>query len=153
MATFLGFVDDAGNFALDDRGAFLTYVQKFKGQEVSLTVKKKPIRQGDQAMRYYRGIVIPDIAEACGYADPDDFETVHDGLAWKFLRLPDGEFGQPRRRSTSKDDLSKQEMADYIDKVITYAETSIPGCKVRRPDEVDEDDYKDWRASQDVAHG
>jgi len=137
---FHGFVDDAGHFALDDRAGFVAYLQKFKGQEVVCSVKKKPRRQADKAMRYYRGVVIPDIAEACGYTDPDDYADVHEGLAWKFLRLPDGPFGQPRRRSTAKDDMAQDEIAAYIDKVILWAETSIPGCRVRRPDEVDVDE-------------
>lgn len=141
---FSGFVDDAGVFAIDKREAFRAYVQKFKGQEVVVTVKKKQHRQGDKAMRYYRGVVIPDIAHACGYTDPDDdFESVHDGLAWKFLRIADGEFGQPRRRSTAKGDMSQEELSDYITKVIDYAETTIPGCRVRRPDEIDDDELLD----------
>jgi hypothetical protein len=140
MASFVGFVDDAGTFALDDRKAFRTYVRKFKGNEVVVTVKKRPSRQGDKAMRYYRGVVIPDLAEACGYSDPDDYESIHDAMAWKFLRIADGEFGQPRRRSTSKDDMSKDELSAYIDQVITFAETTIPGCRIRRPDEVDLDE-------------
>lgn len=140
MATaFGGFVDDAGHFALDQREAFRAYVQRFKGSEVTITVKKKSQRQGDKAMRYYRGVVVPDVAEACGYSDPDEYEQVHDALAWKFLRLPDGPFGQPRRRSTAKAQMPADEMARYIDQVITYAETTIPGCRVRRPNEVDDD--------------
>lgn len=138
---FLGFVDDAGHFALDDKAGFLAYLgQKFTGCEVYLSVKKRDRSQGRQSMRYYRGIVIPDIAKACGYSDPDDYPSVHDAMAWKFLRLPDSDFGTPRRRSTAKTDLSQPEMTAYIDQCITFAETTIPGCRVRRVDEVDEDD-------------
>ena len=144
MASFVGFVDDAGKFALDDRNAFMAHCQKFKGREVVLTLKRRPSPQTGKAMRYYRGIVIPDIAAACGYSDPDDYESVHQGLAWKFLRLPDGPFGEPRRRSTSTDDMSKQEMSAYIDQVMVYAESSIPNCSIRRPDSVEEKDYATW---------
>lgn len=145
-----GFVDDVGNFSLDKRQEFIGWIKNAKrlhGKEVILTLREMPKRQGSQSMRYYRGVVIPDIAEACGYADPDDWADVHDGLAWKFLRLPDGEFGNPRRRSTSKDDMSQEEMTTYIDQVIVYAETSIPGCVVRRPHEVDMDSIVDpeWK--------
>lgn len=137
MAFFGAFVDDAGVFALDDKRAFRAYVQKFKGQEVVVTVKRKPKRQSSKQLRYYRGCVVPDIADACGYSDPDDFESVHEGLAWKFLRLPDGPFGEPRRRSTSPSDMSMEEIARYIDQVITYAETTIPACRIRRPEEIE----------------
>jgi len=143
-SSFPGFVDDAGHFALDDRARFRDAMQRFKGQEVLVTVPRKPRRQGTQLMRYYRGVVIPDLAEACGYADQDDdFESVHQAMAWKFLRLPDGQFGEPRRRSTGKDDLTSEELSDYVTKVITFAETSIPGCRIRRPEELDMDTVVD----------
>lgn len=140
-------MDDSGHFAIDDREGFKAWVQKFKGHEVILTVKKR-VRSVNQARRYYRGVVVPDIAAACGYSDPDDYQDVHEGLAWKFLRLPDGPFGNPRRQSTSDAGMlggdGKLTMSEYLDKVIAYAETSIPGCRIRRPDEVTEDDYEEW---------
>lgn len=140
--SFIGFVDDSGAFALDDKGAFRRACQKYCGEEVLVTLKKKPKQQGTKAMRYYRGVVIPDIAEACGYdrEDPDDCEQIHEHYAWKFLRIADHpELGYPRRRSTAKDDLSQDEMTKYIDDVILDAETTIVGCRVRRPEEVDLD--------------
>ncbi len=49
---FLGFVDDAGHYSLDDRKGFMAYLgQKFKGCEVYLTVKKRDRSQGRQSMR------------------------------------------------------------------------------------------------------
>jgi hypothetical protein len=139
--THLGFVDDTGAFALDDKAAFRADLQHYKGHEVVLTLKRKPKRQGSQSMRYYRGVVVPDIALACGYADPDEWEQVHQSLAWKFLRIADHpQLGYPRRRSTSKNDLTQDEMTDYISRCIEWAESSIPGCRVRRPNEVDLDD-------------
>lgn len=136
--------EDGKKLHFDEPAAFRAYVAKFAADEVVVTVKRRPRRQGTQAMRYYRGVVVPDIAHACGYTDPDDFETVHDALAWKFLRLPDHpQLGTPRRRSTAKDDLTMAEMSHYIDEVITYAETTIPGCRIRRPEELDLDDVVD----------
>ena len=144
MAGWLAFVDDMGHFALDKPREFKSWLQKFRGQEVVVSIKRRYYsRQGTQSMRYYRGVVVPDIAAACGYTDPDEYEDVHDALAWKFLRLPDGMFGQPRRRSTAKDDLNQAEMSQYIDQVIAFAETSIPGCQVRRPEDVDLDQIMD----------
>lgn len=139
-ANFVAVVsEDGARLHFDTPAAFRDYVKKFAAEEVVVTVKKKPRRQGNQSMRYYRGVVIPDIARACGYTDPDEFYQVHDALAWKFLRLPDSEFGTPRRRSTGKDDLHQDEMSKYITDVIDYAETTIPDCRVRRSEEVDMD--------------
>lgn len=139
--------EDGAKFHFDHPQQFREYVKKFAATEVVVTVKRRPKRQGDQSMRYYRGVVIQDIALASGLIDPDDWYDVHDALAWKYLRLPDSKLGTPRRRSTSKDDMSQEEMSAYIDQVITYAETSIPGCRIRRPEEVDLDTIADpgWK--------
>lgn len=136
--------EDGTTVVLDDERGFHTYLKKFAADEIVLTVKRRPRPQGTQAMRYYRGIVVPDIARACGYADPDDWEAIHDALAWKFLRLPDHpQLGTPRRRSTAKADLTQEEMSQYLDQVMMYAETSIPGCHIRRPEDVELDDVID----------
>lgn len=136
--SWLGFVDDAGHFELDDRKGFKAWVQKtFAGKEVVVTVKRRPRVQGRQQLRYLRGVVVPDIATACGYTDPEDYQSVYEGLMWKFYRLPDGPFGEPRRRSCSLVEMTMDEMRGVIDTFITYAETTIPGCRVRRPEEVD----------------
>ncbi len=133
------FCDDEGHLGFDDPASWRAHLRKFVGKSVLVSVKRKSERQGSQSMRFYRGIVVPDIARACGYSDPDDWQDVHDALAFKFLRLPDHpELGTPRRRSTAKDDLTAAEMTDYISACIEWAESSIPGCHVRRPDEVDD---------------
>lgn len=51
-AHWLGFVDDAGHFALDKRNDFKAWVKKFAGHEVVLTLKKKPRAQGSQWKQY-----------------------------------------------------------------------------------------------------
>ncbi len=107
------------------------------GTEWEYTIRPKRKRQSSQVMRYYRGVVVPDIAEACGYSDPDDFSAVHESLAWKFLRIADhAQLGFPRRRSTAKGDMAADEMSVYVNKCIDWAESSIPGCRVRRPGEI-----------------
>jgi hypothetical protein len=134
-ATFKGFVDDAGAFALDNRDAFRDYVQKFKGHEVVVTIKKWSRPKTLQQLRYLRGVVIPDIARACGEADPDCYQDYYEALMFKHRRLPDGPFGTPRRRSAA--DMNIDEMRLLIDEIILDAETTIVGCRVTRPDEAD----------------
>ncbi len=139
-ATFSAVVSEDGKrLHWEHEDAKSAYIAKFAADEILVTIRRRPRTQGTQQLKYYRGVVIPDIADASGYTDPDDYAEVHDAMAWKFLRLPDGQFGQPRRRSTAKSDLSLEEMTRYIDQVILWAETSIPGCRVRRPEEVDID--------------
>ena len=137
MLTFGGFVTEAGTFKLDDPIAFREQILPLSGSEVIITIKRKTYRRGNQQLRYLRGVVIPDIARACGYSDPDDWFDVYDGLMWKFFRLPDGQFGQPRRESCAKKTMTTERLSEVIDTLITYAESSIPGCTVRRAEDVD----------------
>lgn len=144
MPAFVAVVSEDGKkLHFDTPVQFRAYVAKFAASEVVVSVKKRPRRQGTQQLRYLRGVVIPDIAHACGYTDPDDYQDVYEGLMWKFCRLPDGPFGEPRRKSASKDTMPLEEMSELIDQLITYAETSIPNCRVRRPEEVELDDIVD----------
>jgi hypothetical protein len=143
-AAFVAVVSEDGTkLHFDAPAQFREYVAKFAAAEVVISVKKRPRRQGTQQLRYLRGVVIPDIAQACGYTDPDDYQSVYDGLMWKFFRLPDGPFGEPRRESASKETMSLERMKDVIDTLITYAETTIPNCRIRRPEEIDMDDVVD----------
>jgi hypothetical protein len=149
--TYKGWVDDAGHFALDvPCDQFRREVAKFKGHEVLVTVRKW-VPDVSRARRYYRGVVVPDIRRACGYADPEDNQKIHDSLAWKFLALPPNELGYPRRQSTSNEGMAAgpKSMSTYIDEVILWAETTIVGCRIRRVDEVDEDDYETWEDTDD----
>ncbi len=143
MATAHPFVavvsEDGAKFHFDHPEQFREYVKKFAATEVVVSVKRRPRQQGPQQLRYLRGVVIPDIAQACGYTDPDDYQDVYEGLMFKFFRLPDGQFGEPRRLSLGKDKATMEEVSDVIDTLITYAETTIPGCRIRRSEEVDDD--------------
>jgi hypothetical protein len=141
MFSVTGFCDDTGKYSVDNPKALAGYIrQHFTGREFTLTVKAKSTRQGNQQLRYYYGVVLPDLARACGLTgDKEDLANTHEGMAWKYLRIADGPFGNPRRRSVKKDDMSQAEMSDYLTNVITWAETSIPGCRIRRPEEADMD--------------
>lgn len=137
---FLGVVtEDGRKLVLDRPDEFKRAYAKYAADEVIVTVKRRPKNSTWEQFKYLRGVVVPDIAEASGVTDPDEYEAVFEALAWKFLRLPDGLFGTPRRQSTSKDSMTRDELAAFIDKVIVWGETSIPGCRIRRPEDVDLD--------------
>lgn len=135
VPSFRGFVDDAGHLGLDDKPLFKRWLQKLSGQEVTVVVKRVSRLKTLPQLRYLRGVVIPDIARACGYEDPDEWQDVYEGLMFKFRRLADGPFGDPRRQSAA--DMTIDDMRLLIDEIIIYAETSIPDCQVRRPETVD----------------
>jgi hypothetical protein len=139
--------EDGTKLHFDDPPAMKAYVAKHAADEVCVTIRRRPKRQGYQQLRYLRGVVVPDIAVACGYPDPDDYQSVYEGLMWRFRRLSDGPFGEPRRQSASHATMTREDLSKLIDEFITYAETSIPGCRVRRPEEVELDDVMDpgWK--------
>ncbi len=62
---------------------------------------------------YMWGVVIPMLAEACGYGTTaEDYEMVHEGLKEKFLRVNDGS-SLPSVRSTAS--LNTVEFEKYMD--------------------------------------
>lgn len=130
----------AGRLKMINEPAYQRFAHSLEdGTEWEVTIRPKSRRQGSQTLRYLRGVVIPDIALACGYTDPDDYQSVYEGLMWKLFRLPDGAFHEPRRRSFAKDVCSQEQATEMVTTIIDHAETTIVGCKVRRPNEVDLD--------------
>jgi len=129
-----------GRLVIKDEISYRRFTSALEdGTEWQVTIKRKPRRQGTQTLRYLRGVVIPDIAEACGYSDPEDYNDVYEGLMWKLFRLADGKFGEPRRMSFAKAVCPQELATDMVSKIIEHAETTIVGCRIRRPDEVDMD--------------
>lgn len=133
-----------------DRDLFYSSLTEFgDGELVELRIRSMPRRQANGQMRYYRGVIIPDITRAIGeMPTPGNCERVHQALAWIFLRVEDHPiFHTPERKSTGKKDFSSQEMTDFLSDVIQYGETEIVGCRIRRPHEVDLDTTPEtWRA-------
>lgn len=134
--------DGKAQFASDaEMAIYRAHLSQFgDGEELQLAVRKRPRKQGYSAMRYYRGVVVVDIC--CGTGElptPENCESIHDALAWKFLRIADDpKFGTPRRRSTSKDDMSADEMSKYIDDCKLYGRMELL-CEIREPGDVDWD--------------
>lgn len=138
---------------LRDKAAYQRFCRSLAaGTEWEMVIKPKSKRQGSQTLRYLRGVVIPDIAEACGYSDPDDYQAVYNGLMWKLFRLEDGPFGEPRRKSFAKDAASQEEATEMVSRIIEHAESEIVGCRVRRPNEVELDSVAmTWQPNDEEA--
>lgn len=58
-AAFVGFVDDAGTFTLDHRGAFVAYAKRFKGNEVELELRLRKAKRSDKQNRAYHACIEP----------------------------------------------------------------------------------------------
>ena len=83
----------------------------------------------EKQSRYYFGVVVPLIAEHCGY----EKDEMHELLAMKFLRIEDDPItGSPRRKHTP--DTDTKEFSEYVDACIRLA--AELGVVVPAPNEV-----------------
>jgi hypothetical protein len=69
---------EKGKLSLDSPGAFQATVARLEGKQIALRLTKHHHSQN----AYYWGVVIPLLAESCGYED----EEMHDALKHRFLR-------------------------------------------------------------------
>ena len=110
---FYGRIVD-GNIVLNDPIAFQRLKKILDGQEIEVTLRRRPA--GDdlsQLRRYFHGVVLPRIAEAAGYSnDPRELRMVKAGLKERFLTVPAAP-GEPAVvRSTES--LTKSEYSQFI---------------------------------------
>ena len=113
------------------RGLLTRHLGSLKGKRVEITVKPWRNRRSDRASRYYFGVVVPLIAEYCGY----DKQEMHELLAMRFLRIEDDPItGAPRRKHTP--DTDSAEFAGYVDNCIRLG-TEL-GIYIPQPGEAEE---------------
>ncbi len=83
--------------------------------DVDVTIVKHRESMSGQSKRFYFGVVVPLIAEFCGY----EKDEMHEALAWKFLRIEDDDLtGTPRRKHLPA--LDSPEGAEYLDRCIRF---------------------------------
>ena len=99
---------EGGRLLLYDQQGFVRYRNGFEGSEVMVVVDKYRKQRSAGQNRYYWGVVIPAMAEYCGYGR----EEMHEALKWQLLRTH-AEAGLPSVRSTSN--LNTAEFTDYIE--------------------------------------
>lgn len=121
-----------GKLKLEERERKLmdSFLKGLKGQKVTLTISLEQPSRSSQANRYYWGVVVPLIAEHCGYQK----DELHEALKQKFLRLdaePD-EHGLVRVKSTAT--MTKKDFGDYLENVITWAGAEF-GLNIPAPGE------------------
>ncbi len=113
-------VDGRSRYALDFcRGPMDELAQRvlksFHGQDIDVTVMKHRAPMSDRSRRYYFSVIVPLIAEYCGY----EKDEMHEALAWKFLRIEDDDLtGAPRRKHLPA--LDSPEGAEYLDRCIRF---------------------------------
>ena len=88
-------------FTAEERRALDKSLKTLTGETVSITVKRYRPSRSSRQNRYYFGVVVPILAEHCGY----DVQEMHETLAMRFLRVEDCPItGVPRRKRTPDTD-------------------------------------------------
>ena len=127
--TFYGYVDDAGKFALASRTAFAKYLaEKFRGQNVVLTVKKKPVKRSLDQNAYWWAVPVVEIANYCGCTPA----SMHYDLLGECFGYKMGRFGKPVPERPSSSLLSKVEFSFMIEWVLDWAPTTL-GVAIEPP--------------------
>lgn len=128
---FHGAVDDEGHLAVSEavRGVMTRYLATLKGKPVDIVIRVHRKQRTDRQSRYYFGVVVPLLAEHCGY----EKDEMHELLAMRFLRMADDPItGSPRRKHTPQTDT--KEFSEYVDACIRFA--AELGVYVPAPGEV-----------------
>jgi hypothetical protein len=118
---------EQGRIKLDRRDEFAAHVARLDGKDIELRLTRwRRVRSGAQN-RYYWAVVVPLIADHCGY----DHQEMHEALKFRYLQTHEGPM--PRVRSTA--DLSTAEFTEYIDAVRRLA--AEMGCVIPGPGEIE----------------
>lgn len=105
---------DGKKLRLDDEASFRRHYSQFAGQKVELTIQPyQPVRS-DAQHRYWHGVVVPLLAEFCGYTT----DEMHEALKQRFLSEEDAN-GLTRVRSTRE--LSRKEFVEFVETVCQFA--------------------------------
>ena len=116
IPSFAGDCDPKGRIAFDDPQAVVRYCRaKHAGTRVDVTIRARKAQRSDRQNRYWWGVVIPLLAEHCGYTD----DEMHEALKAKFLGTEDLSRGLLRIGSTKK--LGTKAFADLVDRVTVWA--------------------------------
>ena len=105
---------------LERREDFAGLIHELNGADIDLRLSKHRNSRSISQNSYYWGVVVPLLAEHCGY----EIEEMHEALKWRFLQTHAGpnEFETkatwvklPTVRSTA--DLDTAEFTEYIESV------------------------------------
>lgn len=108
--------------------------EKFRGQRIEITIRKKKKHRSSEQNRYYWGVVVPYILEAfielgndLQSGNPEHAQLIHDFL--KRRCLPARQVCDANHElielTPSTTDLSTAEMMEYIDRVCLFAAESL----------------------------
>lgn len=118
IPAFTGVVTAEGKLLLDARDLFTRYLRKFKGQAVSLVLKKRTRVKSQSQLGYLWGVLYPVIAEDLGYQGYE-VEALHDAVMRELRGLKPEP--NPLKLRVSLAEMSHEEVSDYIGDVRFWA--------------------------------
>jgi hypothetical protein len=145
-AVFGGDIRAGAQLLLDDRAAFRRTLTRLEGKRVELVVRLPRRRRTGQQNRYYFGVVLALLAEACGedFDTKEEREAFHDAVAFKFLQIANHPVtGAPRRLRTPA--MDTQEFWAYVERVRRWAAETF-ALVIPDPGQVDA--AYDWRGEE-----
>lgn len=98
---------EKGRISLDHPESFKALLARLEGKDIALRLARHQRARSLSQNSYYWGVVVPLLAESCGY----DNEEMHEALKWRFLERHDGPM--PTVRSTAT--LNTAEFSEYVD--------------------------------------
>ena len=111
-------------------GRLARHLKTLAGKPVDVIVRTHRNTRTDPQNRFYFGVVVPLIAEECGY----EKDEMHELLAMRFLRIEDDPVtGSPRRKRTPATDT--KEFGEYLDACMRFA--AELGVYIPAPGEVE----------------
>lgn len=129
---WLGFVDQSGQFKLDDRKKFIEWVKRFAGHEVVLTVKQKRSQRSLDQNAYWWAVPVRILAEELGYTD----SQMHYALLGECFGYRPGPAGHAIPNVPSSSELNTEQFSHLIDWVLTWAPTEL-NVRIPAPSEWD----------------
>ena len=120
---------------LDDREVFVADLGRYVGKRIQLSVDVLSGRRSLNQNRFYRGVVIPLLAENFGYSQYEH-EELHQLIADKFLGEDrETKLGRLRYRKSTAD-LDTKEFEEFLDEIRAWALAEYQ-INVPYPNEVD----------------
>lgn len=128
---FYGRIEN-GRLILDEKDAFTSFVSKWEGKEIALSIKKSASTRTNAENRYYWGVIVNMVAAEVGII-PDDAHELLKGL---FLKVGVEHEGKRYEIVRSTSSLSVSEFEDYAEKCRQWSAVELD-CPIPLPNEVE----------------
>jgi len=129
-------------FVPEDPAGLAAYLATFpENAAVECIIRKQRKEKSNQQNRYYRGVVVPIIGDALGYA-PYENDQVHAILQAKFFVYLDDN-GMPFVRSTRLEEWTTSEWEEKMEEIKTWAAIEL-GAYIPDPNAVDISTISQW---------